>query len=41
MVRRKSLKAEELDIQLAEAVSGVQSGKYKSSYEVAKALGLS
>jgi hypothetical protein len=41
MVRRKSLKAQELDIQVAEAVLGVQSGKYKSPYAAAKALGLS
>ena len=41
MVRRKSAKAAELDIQLAEAVKGVKSGKYKSSYKAAKQLGLS
>jgi DNA-binding NarL/FixJ family response regulator len=40
MVRYKSQKAQELDIQVAEAVLGVQSGKYKSSYEAAKVLGL-
>jgi hypothetical protein len=40
MVRRKSLKAEELDIQVTEAVLGIQSGKYKSSYEAGKVLGL-
>jgi len=37
----KSQKAGELNIQVAEAVSGVQSGKYKSSYKASKALGLS
>jgi hypothetical protein len=41
MVRRKSQKARELDIQLPKAVLGVQSGKYKSAYTPAKALGLS
>src|SRR4051812_41828566 len=40
MVRRKSPKAAELDIQLDEAVKGVKSRKYKSSYEAAKVLGL-
>src|ERR1700742_4177807 len=40
MVRRKSTKAQELDIQVSEAVLGVQSGKYKSAYEAAKDLGL-
>ena len=40
MVRRKSANAAELDIRLAEAVQGVKSGKYKSSYEAAKVLGL-
>ncbi|APA15885.1 hypothetical protein sscle_15g106550 [Sclerotinia sclerotiorum 1980 UF-70] len=41
MVRRKSLKVQEMESRLAEAVLGVQNGKYKSSYEVAKELGLS
>jgi transposase len=41
MVRRKSLKAQELDLQVTEAVLGVQSGKYKSANEAAKVLGLS
>lgn len=40
MVRRKSAQASELDTQLAKAVVGVKSGKYKSSYEAAKVLGL-
>ena len=40
MVRRKSANAAELDIRLAEAVQGVKSGKYKSSYKAAKVLGL-
>ncbi|APA05486.1 hypothetical protein sscle_01g002560 [Sclerotinia sclerotiorum 1980 UF-70] len=41
MVRRKSLKVQEMESRLAEAVLGVQNGKYKSSYEAAKELGLS
>jgi hypothetical protein len=40
MVRRKSLDASQLDTQVGKAVQGVQSGKYKSSYEAAKQLGL-
>ena len=40
MVRRKSVPATQLDIQVSEAVLGVQSGKYKSAYEAAKQLGL-
>ncbi|OAF54571.1 hypothetical protein VC83_09180 [Pseudogymnoascus destructans] len=40
MVRRRSPKAQEVDIRVAEAVLGVQSGKYNSSYAAAKALGL-
>ena len=40
MVRRKSAKAIELDTQLAEAVKGVKSGKYKLLYKAAKVLGL-
>ena len=40
MVRRKSAYAIELDIRLSEAVKDVKSGKYKSSYEAAKVLGL-
>jgi hypothetical protein len=41
MVRQKSQSAQELDALVAEAVLGVQSGKYKSSYAAAKALELS
>ncbi|KFY97431.1 hypothetical protein V500_02065 [Pseudogymnoascus sp. VKM F-4518 (FW-2643)] len=41
MVRQKSVKAQELEIQLAEAVLGVQTRKYKSSYEASKAIGIS
>ena len=41
MVRRKSTKAIELDIQLAEAVKGVKSGLYKSLYKAVKVLRLS
>ena len=40
MVRQKSQKAQELDIQVAKAVLGVQSSKYKSLYKAAKALKL-
>jgi DDE superfamily endonuclease/Tc5 transposase DNA-binding domain len=40
MVRRKSKSAAELDTLVTEAVLGVQSGLYKSSYEAAKQLGL-
>lgn len=40
MVHRKSQKAQERDIEVAEVVLGVQSGKYKSSYEAAQDLGL-
>jgi len=41
MVRRKSLAATALDTRLEEAVLGVQTGKYKSSYEAGKILRLS
>ena len=41
MVRRKSLAAAELNTRLEEAVLGVQTGKYKSSYEAGKVLRLS
>ncbi|ODQ68746.1 hypothetical protein LIPSTDRAFT_337287 [Lipomyces starkeyi NRRL Y-11557] len=41
MVRRKSLTAEDLDFRGTEAVLGVNSGRYKSSYEAAKQSGLS
>ncbi|ODQ76002.1 hypothetical protein LIPSTDRAFT_335551 [Lipomyces starkeyi NRRL Y-11557] len=41
MVRRKSLTAEDLDSRVTEAVFGANSGRYKSSYEAAKQLGLS
>lgn len=40
MIRRKSPAAAELDIRVDEAVLGVYSSKYKSSYEAAKQLGL-
>jgi len=40
MVRRKSLRSCETDLLLQEAVLGVRSSKYKTSYEAAKALGL-
>ena len=40
MVHRKSVPATQLDIQVSEAVLGVQSGKYKSAYKAAKQLGL-
>ena len=40
MTRQKSQQAKELDSLLAEAVLGVNSGVYKSSYAAAKVLGL-
>jgi hypothetical protein len=40
MVQRRSIKAQERNIQLSEAVLGVQTGKFKSAYTAAKALGL-
>ncbi|PQM43456.1 hypothetical protein VC83_09583 [Pseudogymnoascus destructans] len=40
MVRKRSQKAEELEVLLAQAVAGVKSGLYKSSYGAAKALHL-
>jgi predicted transcriptional regulator len=40
MVRRKSITAQELDIQVTEAVLGIKSGKFKSAYQAAKVLGL-
>ena len=40
MVRCKSQKAQEFENKIAEAVLGVQIGKFKSSYEAAKVLGL-
>ncbi|APA06010.1 hypothetical protein SS1G_01573 [Sclerotinia sclerotiorum 1980 UF-70] len=41
MVRRKSLKVQEMESRLTETVLEIQNGKYKSSYEAAKELGLS
>ena len=41
MVRRKSQTAAEIDTLVTQAVLGVQSGLYKSSYEAATLLGLS
>lgn len=40
MVKRKSKRAQERNLQLSEAVLGVQTGKFKSAYAAAKALGL-
>ncbi|PQM43958.1 hypothetical protein VE01_10854 [Pseudogymnoascus verrucosus] len=40
MVRKSSLKAQERNNLLAEAVIGIKSGLYKSSYAASKALGL-
>lgn len=40
MVRQKSAKAIEIASLLEEAVLGVRTGKYKSSYEAARQLGL-
>ena len=41
MARQRSTKAAEREALILEAVLGVQIGTYKSSYEAAKALGLS
>ena len=41
MVRNRSKTAAELDALVAKAVSGIQSGLYKSSYEAAKVLKIS
>ena len=41
MPPQRSSKAKEREALIAEAVLGVQLGTYKSSYEAAKALGLS
>ena len=40
MVQRRSIKTQERNIQLSEAVLGVKTGKFKSAYAAAKALGL-
>ena len=40
MVEQKSIKAQELNLRLFEAVQGIKTGKYKSAYAAAKALGL-
>jgi hypothetical protein len=40
MVERESIKAQELNLWLSEAVQGIKSGKFKSAYQAAKALGL-
>jgi hypothetical protein len=40
MVKRKSKRAQERNLQLSKAVLGVQTGKFKSAYAAAKALGL-
>ncbi|PQM43956.1 hypothetical protein VE01_10852 [Pseudogymnoascus verrucosus] len=40
MVKRRSIKAQERNLRLSEAVLGVQTGKYKSSNAAAIALGL-
>ena len=41
MTRQKSVKAQEREALILEAILGIQLGTYKSSYEAAKALGLS
>lgn len=41
MVRQKSLKATELENRLIEAMQGIKSGRFKSSYEAGKVLQLS
>jgi hypothetical protein len=40
MVRKRSIKAQEREIRLIEAVIGVKSGKYKTAYAASKALQL-
>jgi hypothetical protein len=40
MVKRKSIKAQELDLRLSEAVLGVRTKKFKSANAAAVALGL-
>jgi stage V sporulation protein SpoVS len=40
MVLKKSQKAQEFENKIAEAVLGVQTSKFKSSYQAAKVLGL-
>ncbi|KFY10139.1 hypothetical protein V492_05176 [Pseudogymnoascus sp. VKM F-4246] len=40
MVEKRSVKAQELNLRLSEAILGVQSGKFKTAYAAAKALGL-
>jgi hypothetical protein len=40
MVRKRSIKAQERDILLSEAVLGVENGKYKTAQTAAIALGL-
>jgi hypothetical protein len=40
MVRKKSIKAQEREIRLIEAVIGVKSRKYKTAYAASKALDL-
>ncbi|KFY08362.1 hypothetical protein V491_08449, partial [Pseudogymnoascus sp. VKM F-3775] len=40
MVKRKSIKTQELDLRLSEAVLGVKTRKYKSANAAAIALGL-
>ncbi len=41
MVYQKSIKATELESQIAEAAQGVKSGRFKFSYETAQVLQLS
>ena len=41
MVRQKSQSAAQIEARVSEAVLGVQSGLYKSSYEAAKQLRVS
>ncbi|OAF57732.1 hypothetical protein VC83_05587 [Pseudogymnoascus destructans] len=40
MVKRRSIKAQERDFRLCEAILGIQTGKYKSANAAAVALGL-
>ena len=40
MVKKRSIKVQERDLRISEAIIGVKNGKYKSAEAAAKALGL-